>query len=119
MAEMLVLAKEPWNNDIDTSKMDAEELTSFSARFRKGDIIVVRPDGWKWGKEECLPNFVVIKISDKYEEAKMYESPSETKLRNYCIPAQEVDQKVVEVKDLVDIVPVELSSGTAITPKDS
>jgi hypothetical protein len=37
-------------------------------------VIVVRPDGWKWGNAECLPDFVIIKIPEMtYEEAKKYE----------------------------------------------
>jgi len=84
MAELLVKAQEPWNNDIDTSKMRKNELTQFNARSRKGDIIVIRPDGWKWGREECLPRFIVVKapgldIKDavKFESAVYEESIDE------------------------------------------
>lgn len=28
----------------------------------KGDIVVVRPDGWQWGRNECLPDFIVVKV---------------------------------------------------------
>jgi len=39
-----------------------------------GDIIVVRPDGWKWGGKEQPPNYVVISIPDiSFEDAKEYE----------------------------------------------
>ena len=75
-AELLVKAQEPWNNNADTSKMSAEELRIHNAHSRKGDIIVVRPDGWKWGKEECLPRFVVVKVPElSIEEAAQYEQP--------------------------------------------
>lgn len=53
MCEFLIKAQEPWNND------DPEAPDS---RARLGDIVVVRPDGWPWGREECLPRFVVVKV---------------------------------------------------------
>ena len=39
--------------------------------YKRGDIVVVKPDGHNWGKEEGLPKFVKIKIpglpvSEKY-----------------------------------------------------
>lgn len=30
--------------------------------YKRGDIVDVRPDGWKWGNEERLPKFVLVKI---------------------------------------------------------
>jgi hypothetical protein len=54
--------------------MTKEQLQSYNARSQIGDIIVVRPDGWVWGKEECLPNFIVVKVPQMTEtEAKKYE----------------------------------------------
>lgn len=39
-----------------------------------GDIIIVRPDGHKWGKCECLPEYLVVKFPDiKTETVKQYE----------------------------------------------
>ena len=76
-AELLVKAKKHYMDDFKQTqidKMTASEKQSYEARSQIGDIIVVRPDGWKWGKEECLPNFVVIKMPDvTMEEAKKYE----------------------------------------------
>lgn len=60
--ELLIKAKEPWNNNADTSGMTEDELKDFNSRSRLGDIIVVRPDGWTWGNAECLPDFIVVKI---------------------------------------------------------
>jgi len=55
----------------DIDKLSVEKKQSYDARSQKGDIIVVKPDGWKWGKEECPPRFVVIKVPEiKYEDAK-------------------------------------------------
>jgi len=45
MAEFLVAAR-----DLDTG-------------YKKGDPIVVKPDGWVWGNAEGLPNFWQIAIS--------------------------------------------------------
>jgi len=30
--------------------------------YKRGDIVVVMPDGHTWGKEEGLPKFVIVKI---------------------------------------------------------
>ena len=65
MAELLVKAQEPWNNDLPNAP---------SERSRLGDIIVVRPDDHVWGNEECLPRFIVVKITNMtYEDAKHLE----------------------------------------------
>ncbi len=49
---------------------------TLESRSMKGDIIVVKPDGWKWGKEERPPRFVVIKlVGVKAEDVKHYERP--------------------------------------------
>jgi len=69
MAELLIKAKEPWNN---------EDVQAPSNRTRLGDIIVVKPDGWVWGKEEKLPNYVVIKLPGiSIEIVKQYEESLE------------------------------------------
>ena len=105
MAELLVRAKPHWMDSLsqtDVDKMSAEEKQSYSSRSQIGDIIVVRPDGWQWGKEECLPNFVVIKLPDlNIEDAKKYEEslidatdPQNTiilKHRKYQIPKAIID----------------------------
>jgi hypothetical protein len=89
----------------EVDKMTKEERQSYDARSQIGDIIVVRPDGWVWGREECLPNFIVVKVPDMtLEEAKKYEeSLSKTeiiddkpvttllKVRKYQIPLADVD----------------------------
>ena len=86
----------------EVDKMTPQEKQSYEARSQIGDIIVVRPDGWQWGKEECLPNYVVIKIPDlKIEDAKKYEEslqdttdkekPILLKVRKYQIPKTVID----------------------------
>ena len=64
MAELLVLARGP-KERLDTSP-------------RKGHVVAARPDGWCWGKEECLPRFVILKVSGKPEDFAEYLQP-ETK----------------------------------------
>ena len=65
MTQFLVKAQEPWNN----ASQDAP-----SERSRLGDIIVVRPDSHVWGNEECLPRFIVVKITNMtYDDAKHLE----------------------------------------------
>lgn len=64
-----------------------------------GDIITVKPDGWKWGDKECLPAFMVVKVPNLDEkQVKIYEEPlytasiepekppEVTKVRKYNIP---------------------------------
>jgi len=65
MAEFLVRVKKHWMDDISQSEIDAmtvDERRNFDSRTQIGDIIVVRPDGWVWGNEECLPTFLVVKV---------------------------------------------------------
>ena len=104
-AEFLVKAKAHWKDSYTKEKVDslsAEELEEYNARSEIGDVIVVRPDGWQWGKAEGLPDFVVIKIPEMtYEEAKKYEekiyeySDWETyklkKMRKYKFKVQDID----------------------------
>jgi hypothetical protein len=52
MAELLILA-------FDTNNKDAA-LDVFA--YKKGHVISVQPDGHKWGKEECLPKFYIVKL---------------------------------------------------------
>lgn len=65
MAELLVRAKKHWMDDLTAEQVDKlpiDEKESYNARCQIGDIIVVKPDGWEWGREECLPTFLVIKL---------------------------------------------------------
>lgn len=47
MAELLVLAK--------TAEVK-------NAKWTRGDVIVVKPDGHKWGREERPPKFFVVRV---------------------------------------------------------
>lgn len=122
MAELLVKAKAHWMDSLPQSeidKMDEDKLRSFNGRSQIGDVIVVKPDGWKWGKEECLPNFVVVKIPDlKIEDAEKYQESiyeeyfddlqQETdyrliKRRKYQIPQNTVDAAKQQSKTIIEI----------------
>ena len=105
---------------------------------KRGDIIVVRPDGWKWGKEECLPNYIVYKLPGlTEEEAKKYEESltkevsvtdeisKETrtesqmvKKRKYNIPLDTVDTAKTESKSVVSVASKDVTTfKTAIVEK--
>jgi hypothetical protein len=76
-AELLVRAKPHWMDSftqVEVDKLSPGDKQSYEARSQIGDIVVVRPDNWVWGKEECLPNFIVVKVPGMNEvEAKQYE----------------------------------------------
>ena len=44
--------------------------------YKRGDVVDVRPDGFKWGREECPPRFVVVCIpGSSVEESRKYLEP--------------------------------------------
>lgn len=108
--ELLVRAKPHWMDSLtqkDVDVMSTEQKQSYESRSQIGDVVVVRPDGWLWGNEECLPNFIIVKVPDMpYEEAKKYEESlneqfiddkGETqsrmlKVRKYQIPLVDVEE---------------------------
>jgi hypothetical protein len=55
MAEILVFARDSTHPDPKKDK---------NIMYKRGDPIVAKSDGHKWGKMECLPDFVVLKIPD-------------------------------------------------------
>lgn len=111
--ELLVQAKPNWQDDWDTVKVKSLSVTekqTYDARAQIGDIIVVRPDGWKWGKEECLPNYIVVKIPDisfevaqKYEDVLKDEAGNILKKRKYRIPQPVVNGWKLAGKDVVTV----------------
>lgn len=32
--------------------------------YQQGDIVVVKPEGWEWGKAEHLPSFLRVDVTD-------------------------------------------------------
>jgi hypothetical protein len=64
MAEFLIYAKNNTHKD---------PIKDSRGCYKRGDIVVVMPDGHEWGKEEGLPTFFVLKIPGvDAEKAKMY-----------------------------------------------
>lgn len=88
MAELLIKANKHWMDDL--TQAEVAKLTdkdSYNSRSQMGDVVVVRPDGWKWGKAECLPDFIIVKIPDmSVEEAKKYEEPLNTPAKGDAAP---------------------------------
>ena len=117
MAELLIKSSPHWMDSLSQSevaKMTKEQLQSYNARSQIGDIIVVRPDSWEWGKEECPPNFVVVKLKGvKEEDVKHYEQPlMDTtdpqkpimlKVRKHAIDTATVDSCKVELAGAKEI----------------
>lgn len=67
---LMLMAGPAWGAELLVQAKDSP----FEKGAKKGDVIVVRPDGWGWGKEECLPNYVVIKLEGvPVEDVKHYE----------------------------------------------
>jgi len=61
-AEILIRAKAHWMETADTTGWTQEQLDEKHQATTKGSPIVVMPDGWKWGKKECAPDFIILKI---------------------------------------------------------
>ena len=118
MAELLVKAKAHWMDSLSQQDVDAlsdKKKNSYNARSQIGDVILVRPDGWKWGKCECLPGYIVIKLSGtpekdlKYLEEPLVEINEEIqrskllKKRKYKFPSaymaliKSLDQSIVSI----------------------
>ena len=53
-AELLVKAKPQWMESVDRSNFTDKQLKQYERRYRVGDVVVIKPDNWKWGKRECL-----------------------------------------------------------------
>jgi len=68
MCEILLKAKNNVNPDPELDKMS----------YKRGHFVAVMPDGHPWGKKECLPDFVILKVPgvsvtafEKYLESKV------------------------------------------------
>jgi len=88
MAELLILA-------FDTSNKDPERDVF---AYKKGHVISIQPDGHKWGKEECLPKFYVVKLPkvavsdvEKYLEQKIDILSTEEERKTIAIRKYKLD----------------------------
>ena len=67
MAELLIKA-------VDATHIDPRK--DLAGCYKRGDVVVVKPDGHVWGKEEGLPKFVIVKIPGVTEaQAQKYLGP--------------------------------------------
>lgn len=60
--EALVRATGHYRDKESTVGFTQDQLDEWNARSQKGDIVAINPDGWRWGRLECLPDFIVVKI---------------------------------------------------------
>jgi hypothetical protein len=91
------LLQNPSAKQEDALKIRENFTRSYESRSQIGDIVVIRPDGWQWGREECLPNFIVVKVPDMtIEEAKKYEEPL-----NEMVTEKAPDGKDMQVARLI------------------
>ena len=124
MAEFLLRAKPHWKDTWDSAKLatlSQQELRQYNARTQIGDIVVVRPDGWVWGNEECLPNFLVVKVPGivlphNYEESLMAQDGVDEqghsimvmlKHRKFQVPIAWMNSKIA---DGVSVITITLSA---------
>jgi hypothetical protein len=61
MAEFLIHAKEShWLDEY--PKEIEKNKDAYTSRIQLGDIVVVRADSWEWGRCECLPDYLIVKV---------------------------------------------------------
>ena len=64
MAELLIKACDATHKD---------EVKDLQGCYKKGYVVVIRPDGWKWGKEELnKEKFYIIRVKDTKPEDLQY-----------------------------------------------
>jgi len=106
MCELLIQAKGHWMDDFTQEQIDAlddKKKASRNARIQLGDIVVIKPNGWTWGREETLPNYYIIKVPNISVEEAEYatqalmdntdpDNPVTLKKRKYQIPQSIINQ---------------------------
>lgn len=61
-AELLIAAQQAPMLSIDTIGKDSVWMAEYDMQLRRGQVVVIKPDGWTWGKKEGPPKFVRVKI---------------------------------------------------------
>lgn len=119
--ELLVKAQDFWQRDkpipTGTTQDTLSYLRDMWHQTHRGEIIVIKPNGWVWGGKENPPSFVVIKIptitvsqATKYTQGLIdstlfdgtrSEQPDtvDVKERRYYIPKRVVDSAIVLWED--------------------
>ena len=118
MCELLIQAKGHWMDNFTQGQIDAlddGQKKSRNARIQLGDIVVVRPDGWVWGREECLPNYLVVKLPqltveqvEHFTQSLMGEPDAQgnrptLKKRKYKIPSQWVTPYITAGTSVIEV----------------
>ena len=85
MAILLIKTSGHWMDKLTEKEVqvradkDPGFMDSYNARYRKGDVVEVRENDCKFGKKECLPSFLVIKVpGTKAENMHLMEPDTET-----------------------------------------
>jgi len=98
-AELLIRVKPHHGDNLskkDIDEMSAKEKIEYESRFQIGDVVCVKPAGWRWGKAERKPNFMVIRCENLlYKEALQYQEP-------LCKEIEFENQEEVDKKDYID-----------------
>lgn len=117
MAEFLIKAIDAHHPD---SKID------LAGCYKTGDVILAQPDGWSWGKEECLPKFIILKVPGmtvesaqeylkSYTELEPNDLVEEVKVRR----AQKINMSSLGIKDsIAEIQDIHLCISTKIKGVD-
>jgi len=76
MAELLIKRAAHWMDSLtedDVRKLSPVLQRTYRRRKQVGDVVVVMPDGHKWGRRECWPRYIVVKVPDMtVREARRY-----------------------------------------------
>jgi len=88
MAELLIKASDTTNPN---------PVKDLRGCYKKGDVVVVKPDGWKWGKEELKKEkFYILRVPNKaIEETQYLTQPDEITIgTRYVAEAPEIGVRV-------------------------
>jgi len=117
MAELLIQAKGHWMDNFSQAQIDAlseSERKSRETRIQLGDIVIIKPDGWNWGNEECLPNYIIVKLPQidvetvKYLRQSLYDltdedNPVLIKKRKWRVPDAYMQQALLNGDSFITI----------------
>lgn len=93
MAELLILAQTPQITD----------ALKAAAGWKRGHVVSVRPDGSPYGKEECPPKFVIIKVPGDPKDYRHLSLPTTTAKRSRVIKDSVVSQALTAKDGLLEI----------------
>ena len=120
--ELLVMAKKHWQDTMTQDEID--KLTpikkhAFDNRIKKGEVICVKPDGWLWGKEECLPNFIIVRVPGvSIEQGVDYlrktvreaDGTIRRKVCNFLFNSTDIDKSLDDKESFINLNPITYES---------